>query len=403
MLLTTQVSLLQARPVAGGHAPAFSAHARLIGIRRPAGALSIDVGFGVSATSTMNVDGARGRPRPLAGLLRCRSIAPFGVITCAAATGKAPSGGASKAGGTAVAEGSKGPRAKKSSPTTKGAAQNSKDSQSPNAWGKIAGATKKKAKTANKGRGVRAAGSRAGAGRGGRRGAEAGNERPSIEWTLVGTGKRDFIVLKDGENIIGSSSGGKATVGFDNPLVDAEHAVLCVDSKARQCTVRDAGSDAGTWLNGSRLRQGMAVRIYAEDSMVFGDPLVNAPWILSTQEVAAPKKQQQAPNANPAAEGNPLGKRVLGAPASAWLRAGCAAYARAFVAAAGTIEVGPGYSLVGAMQEHLDASPVPEGAEKSCKKGRTHYPTLWDLMQREVREVLIKAEEEEGAAKGVWR
>lgn len=50
--------------------------------------------------------------------------------------------------------------------------------------------------------------------------------------------------------------------------------------------------------------------------------------------------------------------------------------------------MGPGLTFVIEAQPYLNAIPMPLGLEVMCLKASTHYPTLFDHFQRELRDVL---------------
>ena len=50
--------------------------------------------------------------------------------------------------------------------------------------------------------------------------------------------------------------------------------------------------------------------------------------------------------------------------------------------------MGPGLTFVIQAQPYLNAVPMPQGLEAVCLKAYTHYPTLFDNFQRELRDVL---------------
>lgn len=50
--------------------------------------------------------------------------------------------------------------------------------------------------------------------------------------------------------------------------------------------------------------------------------------------------------------------------------------------------MGPGLTFVIQAQPYLTAVPMPLGLEAVCLKACTHYPTLFDHFQRELRDVL---------------
>lgn len=93
--------------------------------------------------------------------------------------------------------------------------------------------------------------------------------------------------------------------------------------------------------------------------------------------------------------GDPLGRRDLGKGVVKWICQGMKAMALDFAMA--EIEgdfaelkqrMGPGLTFVIQAQPYLNAVPMPLGLEAICLKTCTHYPTLFDHFQRELRDVL---------------
>lgn len=95
--------------------------------------------------------------------------------------------------------------------------------------------------------------------------------------------------------------------------------------------------------------------------------------------------------------GDPLGRRDLGKHVVKWICQGMKAMASDFAAAEIQGEfaevkqrMGPGLTFVIQAQPYLNAIPMPVGVEAVCLKACTHYPTLFDHFQRELRDVLQK-------------
>lgn len=93
--------------------------------------------------------------------------------------------------------------------------------------------------------------------------------------------------------------------------------------------------------------------------------------------------------------GDPLGRRDLGKLVVRWISEGMRAMASEFAAAEiqgefGELEqrMGPELTFLMAAQPYLSAVPMPPGVEAVCLKACTHYPTLFDHFQRELRDVL---------------
>nr|GMC60669.1 DNA-binding protein SMUBP-2 [Ipomoea batatas] len=95
--------------------------------------------------------------------------------------------------------------------------------------------------------------------------------------------------------------------------------------------------------------------------------------------------------------GDPLGRRDLGKCVVTWISLGMKAmaidFATAEVQGEGEFselrqQMGPGLTFVIQAQPYLNAVPMPLGLEAICLKACTHYPTLFDHFQRELRDVL---------------
>uniref|UniRef100_A0A0V0IYI9 Putative DNA-binding protein SMUBP-2-like n=1 Tax=Solanum chacoense TaxID=4108 RepID=A0A0V0IYI9_SOLCH len=93
--------------------------------------------------------------------------------------------------------------------------------------------------------------------------------------------------------------------------------------------------------------------------------------------------------------GDPLGRKDLGKCVVRWLTQGMRAMASDFVTAEMQGEFAelkqrmePGLTFVIQAQPYINAVPMPLGLEAICLKACTHYPTLFDNFQRELREVL---------------
>ncbi|EXB79398.1 DNA-binding protein SMUBP-2 [Morus notabilis] len=97
--------------------------------------------------------------------------------------------------------------------------------------------------------------------------------------------------------------------------------------------------------------------------------------------------------------GDPLGRRDLGKSVVRWISLGMRAMATDFASTevgAGEEsdfselqqQMGPGLTFVIQAQPYLNAVPMPPGLEAVCLKACTHYPTLFDHFQRELRDVL---------------
>ncbi|KAF7835563.1 DNA-binding protein SMUBP-2 [Senna tora] len=93
--------------------------------------------------------------------------------------------------------------------------------------------------------------------------------------------------------------------------------------------------------------------------------------------------------------GDPLGRKDLGKSVVRWIRRSMRAMASDFASAEAQGEfselrqrMGPGLTFVIQAQPYLNADPMPLGLEVICLKACTHYPTLFDHFQRELRDVL---------------
>uniref|UniRef100_A0A0D9XB71 Helicase ATP-binding domain-containing protein n=2 Tax=Leersia perrieri TaxID=77586 RepID=A0A0D9XB71_9ORYZ len=98
--------------------------------------------------------------------------------------------------------------------------------------------------------------------------------------------------------------------------------------------------------------------------------------------------------------GDPLGKKELGRCVVQWLKQGMQSMATKF-ASTERQDDGAAFSLDGGSSEgnlgfvmlsqpYLSATPMPMGQEALCLKASTHYPTLFDHFQRELRDVLLQ-------------
>ncbi|KAK9102802.1 hypothetical protein Sjap_020056 [Stephania japonica] len=129
----------------------------------------------------------------------------------------------------------------------------------------------------------------------------------------------------------------------------------------------------------------------------------NAPSTTAEKIKRRRKKKQQPKEAQEEAvsvrsltqNGDPLGRRDLGKAVVKWICQGMRAMASDFA----SVEVqgefseirqrmGPGLTFVIQAQPYLNAVPMPLGLEALCLKACTHYPTLFDHFQRELRDVL---------------
>lgn len=119
------------------------------------------------------------------------------------------------------------------------------------------------------------------------------------------------------------------------------------------------------------------------------------------------KKNSNVDNSN---NGDPLGRKVLGKSVVRWITVGMRAMASDFASAelGGESEeqmrykIGMGRGGSGGpafviqAQPYLNAFPMPKGLEAECLKACTHYPTLLDHFQRELRDVLQSLQRSSG-------
>lgn len=99
--------------------------------------------------------------------------------------------------------------------------------------------------------------------------------------------------------------------------------------------------------------------------------------------------------------GDPLGRKELGQRVVQWLKQGMHLMACKFASSdqSETQDNDPLW-FVGHMgfvmqaQAYLSATAMPKGHEALCLKASTHYPTLFDNFQRELRDVLLQQQEE---------
>lgn len=132
---------------------------------------------------------------------------------------------------------------------------------------------------------------------------------------------------------------------------------------------------------------------------------VQAPKI-KTPKIAKNKPQEHQSNKvfdvrAMSQNGDPLGRRDLGKPVVKWISQGMKAMASDFATAEiqgefSEVEqkMGPGLTFVIQSQPYLNAIPMPVGVEAVCFKACTHYPTLFDHFQRELRDALQKLQSE---------
>jgi hypothetical protein len=99
--------------------------------------------------------------------------------------------------------------------------------------------------------------------------------------------------------------------------------------------------------------------------------------------------------------GDPLGRKELGQRVVQWLKQGMHLMASKFASSDQSVTQDndplwfDGHmGFVMQAQAYLSATPMPKGQEALCLKASTHYPTLFDNFQRELRDVLLQQQEE---------
>ncbi|KAF3781060.1 DNA-binding protein SMUBP-2 [Nymphaea thermarum] len=118
----------------------------------------------------------------------------------------------------------------------------------------------------------------------------------------------------------------------------------------------------------------------------------------------------QVPARDENGEANPLGRKDVGKGVVKWVSQGMKAMASELVSAEiqGEFQevrqrMGSGMTFVSQAQRYLNAIPMPKGMESACLKASTHYPTLLDHFQRELRDALKNASESSGSPIKEWR
>ncbi|PVH35011.1 hypothetical protein PAHAL_7G085100 [Panicum hallii] len=103
--------------------------------------------------------------------------------------------------------------------------------------------------------------------------------------------------------------------------------------------------------------------------------------------------------------GDPLGRKELGLHVVQWIKQGMHLMASKFAFSEMQDDGAALLSLDGELsdghmgfvmqaQPYLSATPMPKGQESLCLKASTHYPTLFDNFQRELRDVLLQQQNE---------
>ncbi|KAF7148455.1 hypothetical protein RHSIM_Rhsim03G0225800 [Rhododendron simsii] len=173
------------------------------------------------------------------------------------------------------------------------------------------------------------------------------------------------------------------------------------------------GGGACTFASPSRLSLG-SISLFAADKNRFRHFILNCTSTSTqTPKTRNPNKNNYKTNRSPSPKqrppppepkvnvrglsqnGDPLGRRDLGKLVVRWLSHGMRAMASDFAVAEvqgefGEVRgrMGPGLTFVIQAQPYLTAIPMPPGIEAVCLKACTHYPTLFDHFQRELRDVL---------------
>jgi len=94
--------------------------------------------------------------------------------------------------------------------------------------------------------------------------------------------------------------------------------------------------------------------------------------------------------------GDPLGRKELGQRVIRWLKQGMHLMASKFASSdqSETLWFDGHMGFVMQAQAYLSATAMPKGQEALCLEASTHYPTLFDNFQRELRDVLLQQQEE---------
>ncbi|XP_015869738.3 uncharacterized protein LOC107407034 isoform X1 [Ziziphus jujuba] len=118
-------------------------------------------------------------------------------------------------------------------------------------------------------------------------------------------------------------------------------------------------------------------------------------------------KNKNYNNNNNHNNGDPLGRRYLGKSVVRWISQGMRAMAFDFTSAELSEDLrqrmAPGLSFVIHAQPYLNAVPMPLGLETMCLKASTHYPTLFDHFQRELRHLLLQLHPNNWRQTDSWR
>lgn len=122
-----------------------------------------------------------------------------------------------------------------------------------------------------------------------------------------------------------------------------------------------------------------------------GSSNITSKIVVRQEEEEEKKVNVRALNQN----GDPLGRKDLGKSVVKWICQAMRAMAVDFTSAESEGEfselrqrTGPGLTFVIQAQPYLNAVPMPLGLEAICLKACTHYATLFEHFQRELRDVL---------------
>lgn len=158
-------------------------------------------------------------------------------------------------------------------------------------------------------------------------------------------------------------------------------------TKKRRSLNRSKRSSSNTFID--------ITKPYTTGSCGISTSNIDAPAPASAKQVVVEKQEKKMSVRTLKENGDPLGRKDLGKNVVKWICQAMRAMAREFASAEAQGEftelrqrMGPGLTFVIQAQPYLNAVPMPLGLEAICLKACTHYPTLFDHFQRELREVL---------------
>lgn len=158
-------------------------------------------------------------------------------------------------------------------------------------------------------------------------------------------------------------------------------------TKKRRSLNRSKRSSSSTFID--------ITKPYTTGSCGISTSNIDAPAPASAKQVVVEKQEKKMSVRTLKENGDPLGRKDLGKSVVKWICQAMRAMAREFASAEAQGEftelrqrMGPGLTFVIQAQPYLNAVPMPLGLEAICLKACTHYPTLFDHFQRELREVL---------------